>query len=66
MLSLHTASLSFSMPVSAPVSAPRASVSMAADVNSMLGKYSVKGIVYDPLGLASKYDVNWLREAELK
>jgi len=26
----------------------------------------VKGTVYDPLDLASKYDLNWLREAELK
>ena len=31
-----------------------------------IGKYSVKGTVFDPLDLASKYDVNWLREAELK
>jgi len=39
---------------------------MAGSVDSMIGKYSIKGTVYDPLDLASKYDVNWLREAELK
>ena len=33
---------------------------------SRIGKYSVKGTVYDPLGLADKYDINWMREAELK
>ena len=31
-----------------------------------IGKYSVKGTVYDPLNLHTKYDLNWLREAELK
>jgi hypothetical protein len=31
-----------------------------------IGKYSVKGTIYDPLNLASKYDNNWLREAEIK
>ena len=36
----------------------------AAD--NMPGKYSVKQTVYDPLNLADKYDVNWLREAALK
>eukprot|EP00966_Prymnesium_polylepis_P184744 4281702-Prymnesium_polylepis.1 len=30
------------------------------------GKYALAGTVFDPLDLASKYDVNWLREAELK
>ena len=29
------------------------------------GKYTT-GEIFDPLDLASKYDVNWLREAELK
>ena len=28
--------------------------------------YSVKGFPFDPLNLAEKYDLNWLREAELK
>jgi len=40
------------------------------DVNKMPGTYqwSINGSskVFDPLNLASKYDVNWLREAELK
>ena len=31
-----------------------------------LGKYSLKPMVFDPLNLASKYDINWLREAEIK
>merc|ERR1719326_2565437 len=35
-------------------------------VENMAGKYSVKGTVFDPLNLADKYDLNWLREAELK
>lgn len=26
----------------------------------------MKGTIYDPLGLSKTYDVNWLREAELK
>ena len=30
-----------------------------------LGKYS-NGDVYDPLNLSSKFDVNWLREAEIQ
>merc|ERR1719199_1976522 len=44
----------------------RTSPRMGTNVEDMLGKYSVKETVYDPLNLASKYDVNWLREAELK
>ena len=32
----------------------------------MPGKYSLAGTVFDPLNLASTYDVMWLREAELK
>lgn len=52
-------------PAMAPVAtAQRAAVSMG--VESMTGKYSIKGTVFDPLNLSSKYDVNWLREAELK
>ena len=38
----------------------------APDINTMPGKYAVKGTVFDPLNLATKYDLNWLREAELK
>lgn len=30
------------------------------------GKYSIAKTVFDPLGLATKYDLNWLREAEIK
>jgi len=45
--------------------ASRAAASMAS-VNDMIGKYSVKGTVYDPLNLSTKYDLNWMREAELK
>jgi hypothetical protein len=40
------------------------------DVTKMPGTYQFKDStgnkVFDPLNLASKYDVNWLREAELK
>jgi len=32
----------------------------------MVGKYSFGDVVFDPLGLADKYDLNYLREAELK
>jgi len=32
----------------------------------MPGKYSLKPMIFDPLNLSDKYDVNWLREAELK
>ena len=44
-------------------------VSMNANrniVSGMTGKYSLKQTVYDPLNLASTFDNNWLREAELK
>merc|ERR1719243_345142 len=38
------------------------------DVNKMIGtsQWSINGSskVFDPLNLASKYDINWLREAE--
>lgn len=66
-LSLSQLPFAFGSPMMAPAAAQRASVSMAAgDVNTMIGKYSVKGTVYDPLGLAKTYDNNWLREAEIK
>ena len=32
----------------------------------MPGKYAINGAIFDPLSLASKFDVKWLREAELK
>ena len=41
-------------------------VALQPNINSMPGKYSLKPLVFDPLGLANRYDLNWLREAELK
>ena len=52
-------------PVPGPSTVLRASTPSMA-VEDMIGKYSVKGTVFDPLNLATKYDVNWMREAELK
>jgi len=63
-LSLTLACASFSGPASMPVVSRTAAVSMG--VEDMIGKYSIKEDVFDPLDLASKYDLNWLREAELK
>ena len=51
--------------VSSPALALRAPPP-AMNVNSMPGKYSVKQTVYDPLNLADKFDINWMREAEIK
>jgi len=66
MLSLSTSSLSFASPaVSVPRTVARAVAPQMA-VEDMIGKYSVKDIVWDPLNLATKYDINWMREAELK
>lgn len=50
----------------AAVAAVAATPKNIGDVNKMIGKYSVKPAVFDPLNLASRYDNNWLREAELK
>jgi hypothetical protein len=58
----------------APAPAPAAPAPVATapkvDVSTMIGTYQWKDAtgnkVFDPLNLASKYDVNWLREAELK
>ena len=36
------------------------------DITKMYGQYSYGRGVFDPLNLATKYDLNWLREAELK
>merc|ERR1719163_1082438 len=45
----------------------RAASSVRMGVEDMIGKYSLKpDTVYDPLNLASTFDNNWLREAELK
>ena len=41
-----------------------ASVSMA--IEDMPGKYAIDGALFDPLGLSTRFDVKWLREAELK
>ena len=35
-------------------------------VNDLIGCYSLAGIVFDPLNLAEKYDIDWMREAEIK
>lgn len=66
MLAFTSVPLAFAGAARAPAAAPRAAVLMAGDVSKMIGKYSVKGTVYDPLGLAKTYDNNWLREAEIK
>ena len=65
MLALASAATAFNAAPLAPVAAARASVSMVS-VEDMTGKYSVKGTVYDPLGLSTKFDLNWMREAEIK
>ena len=62
-----SATTAFHAPALAPVRSASAAISMAApDINTMPGKYAVKGTVFDPLNLATKYDLNWQREAELK
>jgi len=64
-LALASSTLAFQAPALTPaLRAP--AVTMAGDVNNMIGKYSIKKTMYDPLNLASTYDNNWLREAELK
>jgi len=47
-----------------PARATRATAQMG--VEDMAGKYSLTGQIFDPLGLANKFDVNWMREAEIK
>jgi hypothetical protein len=55
-----------------PAHSRRSDIVMAetGDVTKMVGTYQYKDSkgnkIFDPLNLASKYDVNWLREAELK
>ena len=63
MLSLATTN-AFTPNAAAAMAPARSSVHMAVD--SMLGKYAITDIVFDPLNLSTKYDLNWLREAELK
>lgn len=62
-LSMIVSSSAFNGPMPA-MQPQRAAVRMG--VEDMIGKYSVADTVYDPLGLADKYDLNWMREAELK
>jgi len=64
-LSLVSASAAFQAPlVARPAVQRAAAVNMALE--DMPGKYAINGAIFDPLGLASKFDVKWLREAELK
>lgn len=53
------------MPATGVVSKAQSSISMV-DAKDLPGKYGFTGEVYDPLNLSQKYDVVWLREAELK
>ena len=68
MLSIGSAStMAFAPAVSVPRGVARAvAPQMATSVEDMIGKCSVKDVVFDPLNLATKYDINWMREAELK
>jgi len=65
LAAVAASSLAFQGPALRPVQATRAAVSTMG-VEDMPGKYALAGTIFDPLDLASKYDVNWLREAELK
>jgi len=65
MLSMVPTVAAFS-PVAPALSPSRSQPAVTMAVDDMIGKYSLKQTVYDPLGLADKYDTNWLREAELK
>lgn len=60
-LALSVASAAFQAPL---VARPAVQPSMALE--DMPGKYAIKGGVFDPLGLAERFDVKWLREAEIK
>jgi len=66
MLALYSATSAFSAAPLPAIRAPQQHAAISMGVDDMIGKYSVKGTVFDPLDLSSKYDVNWLREAELK
>jgi len=64
-LSLLSAPAAFQAPLVARPAVQRAeTVRMALE--DMPGKYAINGAIYDPLGLADRFDVKWLREAELK
>ena len=66
MLALYSASAAFTAPMLPAASATRSAAVSMASLENMIGKYSVKGDIFDPLNLATKYDLNWLREAEIK
>jgi len=64
-LSLLSAPAAFQAPLVARPAVQRAeTVRMALE--DLPGKYAINGAIYDPLGLADRFDVKWLREAELK
>lgn len=65
LAAVAASSVAFQGPAAVPMRAARAAVSTMA-LEDMPGKYALADTVFDPLDLASKYDVNWLREAELK
>merc|ERR1719198_1915681 len=39
---------------------------VAPELSSMPGKYAINGDIFDPLNLSERFDVKWLREAEIK
>jgi len=64
-LSLSVATAAFQAPlVARPAVQRAAAVNMA--IEDMPGKYAINGAIFDPLGLSERFDVKWLREAELK
>jgi hypothetical protein len=67
-LALSSSVFAFQAPaMRAVVQQPAASMNANRNMaDSMIGKYSLTQIVYDPLNLQSTFDNNWLREAELK
>jgi len=65
LAAVAASSLSFQGPAAVPMRITRPVAPVMA-LEDMPGKYALAGTVFDPLDLASKYDVNWLREAELK
>jgi len=64
-LSLLSASAGFQAPLVARPAVQRAEARMVS-IDEMPGKYAIDGALFDPLGLSSRFDVKWLREAELK
>jgi len=63
-LALSASSLAFQAPLAVQPATQRAdAVRMALE--DMPGKYAINGAIFDPLGLADRFDVKWLREAEI-